>query len=198
LRRQAEALLVAAQPTRAELSEAKNLYLRPLLRRFPEGEHAPWAQEQLDLIAMQEAERGLEGRMKSGLPLRNEGEKRYAEANRFQRFGDAATARQKYKSMVTLLDGSEELQPYVNLARREIRRIEAKGVGEGEASRIVRSKLTEADQLMRRNRPFEARQIWDSIIELYANNAELEPLVTIAQNRLDQATATVPEEEGRR
>ncbi|MEX0825008.1 MAG: serine/threonine-protein kinase [Pirellulaceae bacterium] len=194
LRRKAEVILAQEEQSRASLSEVKNLYLHPMLRRFPEGEHADWAREQLDLIEMGEAERGLEGRLKSGLPLRNEAEKLYAEANQFKQFGDAATALQKYKSMVTLLEGNEEHRPFVNLARREIRRIETEGIGTGEASRIVRAKLNEADQLMLQNKPFEAKRIWDSIIELYRGNAEMEPLVKLAQNRLEDASQDPPNE----
>ena len=184
LRRKAEEMLAAG--SRTSISQARSLYLDQMLRRFPDGQHADWAREQIDHVEMVEAEHALSVRLKQNLPLRNEGEKRFAEALQYEQFGDNATAIDKYHSIVELLGDQPEYRPYVRLARRQIGRIEAKGAGDGEAERIIQSKLNEADALMQSGRPgstIAARKIWDSIVELYGDNAALTRLVEQAQNR---------------
>ncbi len=106
-----------------------------------------WAQEQLARVEMVQAEHALSVKLKRNLPLKNEGERLYAEANKFERFGDTATALDQYRSMETLLGDDAKYRPYVNLARRQIARIEFEGVEADEAARIIQSKLDQADEL---------------------------------------------------
>ncbi|MEM1070428.1 MAG: serine/threonine-protein kinase [Planctomycetota bacterium] len=187
MRVKAEALL--SQETRNAMQQAKSGYLEPMLERFPEGEHATWAREQLDRVTMLQAEHALSVKLKRNLPLKNEGERLYAEANQFERFGDAATALDRYRSMITLLDDDPQYLPYVNLARRQIAEIESKGQEMDEAARIISSKLEEADRLQAAGQVIAARKIWYGVVELYGNNDNVAPLVRQAQERLAEATA---------
>ncbi len=188
MKSRAEVLI--AEATRSSLDQAKNSYLLPMTKRFPEGEYTQWALDEIDRIEMLEAEKALEVKINRNLPLRDEGERLYAEALRFERFGDSATALDRYRSLKTLLSGQPQYKPFVMLADRQIQSIRSRTAEVGEAARIVQTKLNEADQLQRRGNVIAARDIWYSIIELYANNADVAPLVEQAQQRLGSAAST--------
>jgi len=184
LRSRAEALI--AEETRSSLLQAKNSYLIPLIRRFPDGESTQWAEDQIDNIEMVQTEHALSVKIKRNLPLRDEGERLYAEAQRFERFGDTVTALDKYRSMETLLANDPKYEPYVNLAKRQVATIRGQTTVVGEAARIVKTKLVEADQLFRQGNVVAARDIWYSVIELYGDNADVAPLVQTAQERIGE------------
>ncbi|QDT01801.1 Serine/threonine-protein kinase PknA [Rubripirellula lacrimiformis] len=182
MRQKADDLLT--QQSRSAMNQAKQAYLVPMLEKYPEGVHANWAKEQIDRVDMYQAEHALEVKLKRNLPLQNEGERLYAEASQYERFGDAATALDQYRSMQTLLGDDPQYRPFVNLARRRIARIEIEGVNADEASRMIDSKLSEADELFASGKVVAARKIWYSIVELYDNNDNVAPLVEKAQSRL--------------
>ncbi len=189
MRAKAEALL--QRQTRSELYEAKVKFLEPMLQKFPQGRHAIWAQEQIDRVEMLQAENALSVKLKRNLPLKNEGERLYAEASDFERFGDVASALDRYQSMETLLGDDPQYRPFVNLARRQIAQIEGRGVEQDEAARIIQAKLDQAEQLLAAGKVVSARKIWYSVVELYGNNDNVAPLVTKAQQRLaDDATVS--------
>lgn len=196
MRRRAEALI--EQETRSSLSRARISYLEPMLARFPDGDHTEWAGEQIERVEMVEAEHALSVKIKRNLPLRNEAERLYAEAQRYERFGDVATALDQYRGMVILLSDEPRYRPFVNLARRQIAHIERDGIGQDEAGEIIRAKLDEADQELRRGRVVAARRIWYGIVELYGNNDNVAPLVSQAQNQLAEIPETVSEPETER
>ncbi len=183
LRARAEKLL--AEGGRIKMVQAKNQCLYPILRRFPDGQHADWARDQIDQVEMEEAEHALSVKIRRGLKLRNESERLYAEAQRYEQFGDPSTAIDKYRSIITLFDGDEEHRTFVNLARRQVAQIEAAGIRGGEAERIIRKHLQEADELMQKGQVFEAKEIWNSILELYKENDGVQPLVLKAEQRLE-------------
>lgn len=182
MRTRAEGLLV--QQSRTAMNQAKSSYLEPMLRKFPDGDHTDWVKEQIDRVDMLQAEHALEVKLKRNLPLQNEGERLYAEASQYERFGDAATALDRYRSMQTLLADEEQYRPFVNLARRQIARIQYEGIDANEAVKMIQSKLAQADELQQSGKVVAARQIWYSIVELYGNNDNVAPLVEQAQSKL--------------
>lgn len=143
-------------------------------------------QEQIDRVEMLQAEHALSVKLKRNIKLKNEGERLYAEASEFERFGDVASALDPYQSMETLLGDDPQYRPFVNLARRQIATIEGQGTKEDEAARIIQTKLDQAEQQMIAGNVVSARQIWYSIVELYGNNDNVAPLVARAQQRLAQ------------
>ncbi|TWU63350.1 Serine/threonine-protein kinase PknA [Crateriforma conspicua] len=183
MRQRAEDLL--AEGTRGAKIQAKISYLQPMLDKFPNGEHATWAADQIEQVEMVEAEHFLSVKMKRNLPLRGEGERLYAEALQYQRFGDDASALAKYRSIVTLLADQDQYRAFVNLARRQIAQIESTGQKGGEAAGIIIAKMKEADSAYRSGNVIAARKIWYSIIDLYADNAAVAPLVQQAQDRIE-------------
>ncbi len=197
MRQRAQELL--DEGTRSSMSQARISYLEPLVRQYPDGEHFAWASEQIDRVEMLEAEHALTVKLNRNLPLKNEAERLCAEAMRFETFGDNATAIDKYRSLITLLGeesaGNEtkqyaEYRPLVNLARTKIARISAADTDQSEAARIISAKLDEADQLYLKGRTIAAKEIWYSIVELYATNSAVSPLVQTAQQRLAETSAS--------
>lgn len=195
MRTRAEALL--DEGTRSSMSQARISYLEPMVGQFPDGEHSQWASEQIDRVRMLEAEHALTVKLNRNLPLKNEAERLFAEAMEFEKFGDQVTAIDKYQSMITLLGDEKGLtdkelhdyQPLVNLARSKVAEISST-TDPSEAARILTSKLDEADHLFAQGSTIAAKRIWYSIVELYANNAAVEPLVQIAQDRLAETSAS--------
>jgi eukaryotic-like serine/threonine-protein kinase len=184
MRARAEPMI--AEGSRMSLSQARSRYLEPMLAKYPDGVHASWAQEQIERIEMAQAESALKTKVNRNLPLKNEAERLYAEANEYERFGDNATALDKYRSLTTLLGDDPEYRPFVNLARRQIASIQKTGLpgNSSEAEKLVRAKLAEADELIKEGKVIAGRQILYSVVELYQSNAEVAPLVLEAQNRL--------------
>lgn len=182
MRAKAESLLL--EGSRNSMNRAKASYLAPMLQRFPEGEHSVWAREQIDRVEMEQAEHALSVKIKRNLPLQNEAERLYAEASEYERFGDTSAALDKYRGMETLLGDNPQYLPFVNLARRQIARIEYHGVETDEASEIIEAKLSEADRLQEAGKVIAARKIWYSLVELYGTNEKVAPLIAKAQQRL--------------
>ena len=186
LRSRAEALM--QQQNRTAWSEARSRYLRPLIRKYPGTANALWADEQIQRIEMAQAESALQTKLNKNLQLSSEAERLYAEALRFERFGDTVTALDKYRSLVTLLNEQPDDRAYVNLARRQIARIEdaaREATGNDEATRLVDAKLNEAETLAIEGRIVASRAILYSIIELYGKDEALLPQVRRAQSLLN-------------
>ena len=179
MRGRAEELL--ARENRNSLNQAKSSYLIPMLEKYPDGVHVDWAREQLERVEMIQAEHVLEVKLKTNRPLSNEGERLYAEAYDFEKFGDVATALDRYRSMETLLADDDTYKPFVNLARRQIAMIEENGFEQGEAARMIQNKLDQAEEAFQSGNIVAARKIWYSIVDLYGNNANVAPLVSKAQ-----------------
>jgi hypothetical protein len=186
LAERARALLADGQAVQA--TAAKEVYLQQLLSKYPDSPHADWAREQIEQIDMNDAEAQLDRRERMGRPPGSEAARLYAAARRFERFGDSATALDQYQSLVTLLASTTDdaVRPYVNLAKRQVAAIKASGGTPRE--QLVREKLAEADRLQAAGSPIEARKLWDSIIELYGENRELQSLVQQAQDRRRNAS----------
>ncbi len=167
-------------------NDARDKYLFPLIERFPGSENAIWAEEQLDLIAMENAEAKIQSNRRFGRDPSTEGERKYVEAFfDFEQFGDRITALQKYKGIVSLLKTEEKERPFVNLARRQIAKIESEPAnGTEDLRRFLLEKIEKADVMYKNGDAFGAKQIWDGIINLYSGNRELLPIVEKAQARI--------------
>lgn len=157
--------------------------LRTFLARFPKSSYAAEAQDQLDTLDMEKAEKQARYRAKAGLDPTNEGERLFLEADRVERFGDRMLALDQYQSMVKLLTDSE-YRAFANLAKRQIAKIVAEG-GQVDRVQMVDQRLKEAEELMMKGRKLDARHIWQSVIQLYAENRELEQQVDHARKRIE-------------
>ncbi len=176
--------------------KAEKEYLKPLLQKYPTGKFAPQVQQHLDKIEMYRAEERFKINAKLGRELKTEGERLYADAWKYEQFGDRISALEKYHSMVNLLQANPEARPYANLARRQIARIEASGGGKDDRLKIVNAALAAADEHYQAGRVLKAREIWTSLVTLYESNRELKPQVRRAKARLadkeEDASAASP------
>ena len=185
LRARAEKLM--ANEDLSSHNEARDKYLFTLIERFAGSESALWAEEQLDSIAMENAEARMQSNRRFGREPSTEGERKYTEANRFEQFGDRVTALEKYIGIVSLLKGEEKERPFVNLARRQIAKIESKPPNSTEElRRFLMEKLEQAERMYNNGDAIGAKQIWDGIVNLYNGNKEMLPIVEKAQTRLGQ------------
>jgi Protein kinase domain len=187
--READTLMASKNP--ADWRQAEDMYLKPLLTRFPNSEYAPHAKEHLDTIAMSQAENHARTLQRLGRTPTHEGERLYSEALRFEQFGDRVTALDKYQAMVNVLPAEGDDRPFVLLAKRQIAAITQDKSSTAEArENFVAEKLAEADALADKGKTLEARKIWYGLESLYGNNAELAPLIDKARTRLKEAKAT--------
>lgn len=182
----AASLMAETENEAAYYAEARDKYLLPMLSRFPDGKHAAWAQEQLDLIAMRSAESRMARHERLRQDPDSEGERRYSEARRYEQFGDRITALDKYRAIVELYQSNEDERAFVNLSRRQIAAIEAKPPDEAELLAFLNTKLDEADQMFAGGDVSAAKKVWDSVISLYNGNAEMVSVVSRAQLQLDK------------
>jgi eukaryotic-like serine/threonine-protein kinase len=158
--------------------------LAELQRRFPDGKHAEQVQHYVDKFEMHRAEERYKNHNRLGQEPANEGERLYAQAHQYERFGDLVTAYEKYTGMVEILKDKPELRPFLNLARRHISQIDL-AAGHLDRRKIVDDSLTKAEDLYHEGKVLEARRIWNSIVSLYGSNRELGPQVRHARARLD-------------
>lgn len=164
-------------------------YLDKLLRLYPQGALADTAEEHLKLLDMESAKRKFEFNVKYGREPKSEAERLYKQAWDYEQFGDRLAALEKYRGMVNVLaDGDEDATrlAFVNLARRNIAEIEAKG-SDNDRLEFIESRLQDADQLSSQGKELDAKKVWRGIVELYGNKPEFQTLVERAEARLHPA-----------
>jgi len=162
LRDRAEVLI--AREDLGSLNDARDKYLYEIIERFPNGPNAQWAQDQLDLVEMLNAEVRIKANRRFGREPSSEGERKYNEANRYELFGDRVTALEQYKGIVSLLKDEEKERAFVNLARRQIAKIESNPPSAEELRRFLREKLDQADKMYAEGDAIGAKQIWEGIV----------------------------------
>lgn len=170
--------------------------LKLMLARFPNGEHADEAEQWLAQVEMDRAERRADNNAEWDFEPDSEAERLYVEAREYERYGDRMLAREKYLAMQRLLADDEESRPYLNLARRQVQRIDDSLGSDTDRFAFIRAKLDEADQLYRDGNSRGANHHWEDIIKLYGELNEFELLVAQARTRLaDPRTALESEME---
>lgn len=161
--------------------EAREKYLDKLLTRYPHGEYESRAKEFIDKIEMAQAEKRLKLHAKRG-GADSEAERLYADAKRYEEFGDALMAYDKYSSIPDIVKAEGKERPFVLLAQK--RATELMNQPSSGRAALIQSRLDDADQLEQDGHRMDARKIWNSIVTLYGDNRELQPLVEKAQEKL--------------
>ena len=180
----ADALMQSDEPS--DWTYARTHYLGPLLDRFPDGDYAPAAQAHLDSIDMAQAERRMLTDIRYGREPASEGERLYADALRYEQFGDRLTALEKYRALENLLGETADEAPFVKLARRQIAAIGSGDAASTNRAEFLVERLARAEELETAGKPVEARTLRRSVIALYGNNRELAPLVEQARAALER------------
>jgi serine/threonine-protein kinase len=169
---------------------AEEQYLDELRQRFPNTRHADEIADFEKRYAMFRATQRIRNFELTGRMPDSEIERRYAEAWRYERFGDRLTAWQKYDALVKAFpaNDSPDDQAYVDLARQRIAKIKASAASQEDLAAIVREKLNRAKALADDDR-VAARALLESIVTLYDGNLEVQPLVDEARQRIGQLHA---------
>jgi serine/threonine protein kinase len=188
-----EALFAKAKPLMesddpGDWRHAKIQYLDSFQERFPDSRYGEQIEQFEQRLAMHRAETRFKNNERLGRPARSEAERRFAEAKRFERFGDRLTAWQKYEALVVLFESSQDPvdHAFIDLARRQIGRIQAASEGQTGQTQLVEEKLAQAQTLIDAGNPLEARRLLQGIVSLYDGNRELRPLVKQAREAMRQ------------
>ena len=186
-----EQLYASAKPLMAsdkpyDWKKAEDEYLNSLLERFPDSQYKSEIDEFLVKLAMHRAETRAKNNQRLGRPPESKAEKHYGDGWRYEKFGDRLTAWKKYEAVVNLFSGSDEPfdQAYVELAKRQIRRIKDDQSTQADQATFVQQHLQRAVTSAEAGNLLEARRILDSLISLYEGNQELRPLVEQARMQM--------------
>ncbi|MFN3192468.1 MAG: serine/threonine protein kinase [Aureliella sp.] len=185
LRDRAEALLPPVTEQWQDWNEARDGYMLQLVERFPEGANAAWAAEKIAWVDARETLRRLE--REDRLNRRSkwvDAERQYWNAWEYEEFGDLFSAREKYRALLKLYLESEEAADICYLSREGLERIRGMGQVVTVLQEFVGQRLAGAESEYDRANLVEAREIWESIIELYADDPLLETQVDEAKDRL--------------
>ncbi len=163
---------------------ARTQYLEPLLKRFPNGEHAAKAQEYLDRIETDKAEARVRNKANMGRKATCEGQKLCAEAFTLEQFGDQETALEKYEGIVELIKPEGEDAQYVKLAKRKIKEIKESPQKAPPREEFLKNVLDGVETLLASGDRDKAKEKAESIISLYSGNKTLAPLVKRAEEIL--------------
>ncbi|QDS96839.1 serine/threonine-protein kinase [Adhaeretor mobilis] len=190
------ALFAKAQPLMAsddpsDWEQADSLYLDELRERFPQSEEAPSEYtEQLvefDLrLEMFRAMRKVENPGLSRRSKQSEAQRRFADALRYEEFGDRLSAWQKFEAVSKLFSKSEELEDraFAKLAEEHARAIAADRDSQSDLTTLIEGKIAEAARLIDEGKRLEARRLLSGIESLYGENREQVALVELARERL--------------
>ncbi len=168
----AHALPLMKSDNPVQWQEANDRYLKSLLDRFPNGQHADEARELIDKLEMYRTERGIETRLKLGQDPKHEAERLFLQARELERFGDNLSAREQYRAMIDLLKDRDQDRSYRNLAQRQLAILENAGDGKIDRKQIVNDSLKKAREQFLGGQTHAAEETWRSIIKLYDGKAE--------------------------
>ncbi|RMF44662.1 MAG: serine/threonine protein kinase [Planctomycetota bacterium] len=187
LRRRAERLLPPESDEWIDWNTARDKYLKQIIARFPSGQHTEWARQQWAWVDARDLERKLERDFRRNRTNRwSDAEQQYWQALELEQFGDLQSAAEAYQAIEKLYENVESAASVVYLVREGLQRIAQSDGGENATWEFLQSKLDEAEAAYDQARVLEARQIWESIVRLYANNPPLAPLVDTARQRLEE------------
>jgi len=163
--------------------------LKTMVARYPHGKHAEQGREWLDQIEMYRTESRIEMNLKIGKDPQSEAERLYLTASQYEKFGDRITALEKYDAMEKVLSrDNPEDRPYLNLARRQAKKIRSQVHSETDRTAFIQEQLEKADELFTDGKKLAAREKWQAIVKLYGDNPEFETYTRQASERLIEAS----------
>ncbi|MEM8733152.1 MAG: serine/threonine-protein kinase [Planctomycetota bacterium] len=185
LRDKAQALLPPTSERWQDWNDARDDFMLQLVERFPDGANANWATEKIAWVDARETLRRLERENRLNRKSKwVDAERQYWNAWEFEEFGDLFSAREKYRAILKLYRESEEAADICFLSREGLERIREKGQVLSVLQEFVTQRLEGAQAEYDIANLVEAREIWESIVELYADNPLLEEQVEQAKDRL--------------
>jgi len=175
----AKAKPLMASENAADWKRADEQYLAPLRERYPDSQYAAEIRAFEQRYAMQRAEERIKNLTRFGRKPRSEAESHFAEAWKYEQFGDRYTAWEKYEALINVFgeNANPEDQALVNLARRQIREIKSGDARQDDLATFLRGRIDHAESLAAEGKRLKARDLLDSLVTLYASNQEVRSLV---------------------
>ena len=164
--------------------DAVERFLKPLLERFPDGEHAEEARSFIRTVEVNRLKRRLVNNARLNREPKSEAERLFRRAWNFEQFGDRISALEIYESMHVLLKEREGFEDFVELASLQIADIRG-GDTMLDRLELIRAKLRIAETHVEAGERLEAEELWRGIIRLYAENSELTEVVAFARGRIN-------------
>lgn len=169
--------------------------LDAILQEAPETPEGIDARRWKDMIDMVREDRQSQHNFKFGRDPKSEAEKLYVKARSYEKFGDSYTAIEQYESMQTLLKSDEESRPYLNLARHRAELIKKGFDPKADRVAFVEGQLKTADEEFLKGEAVAAREKWQSIVKLYADDPQFEAISKRAKARILDAPAALKGEQ---
>ena len=164
--------------------KARDYYLKPLLEKYPDGEHAKQAQLWLDQVEMNSLERQIRTRLNLRKDGRNEPEQLLLEALKLENEKNRLAAIARYRSVYKLLRTRPNARLHALLAEKHALQLESE-IGANERLQFVQESLRKAESDMQQGRIGDARATWNGMMELYGAVPELAYYVDHAQRRIN-------------
>ncbi len=194
-----EAIYAKAQPLmESELvtdwQHAEGQYLSKLSPEFVAGEH----REEIEAFRFRYAVHSAEERIKNidrfGGDPKFEIDRQYYAARREEQRGDRLSAWEKYSALLKLFANSQKLEEraVLELARQRIAAIRLSARDEHDPDHlrsVVQDKLKLAGTLAKDGQSLRAREVLESIVDLYDGNLEVASLVDEARERIRELHA---------
>jgi hypothetical protein len=116
----ANAEKLMASGDRVQWQQARESYLEPLLKRFPDGQYATQARQYIEQIDMKNAQARVELNLRLGRRGKTEGERRYATAWELEQDGELADALAAYEEVLEKVEAKNGDAVFVKLAQQQI------------------------------------------------------------------------------
>ncbi len=183
-----EELFARAQPLMetgdvAQWRTAREKYLDPYLKRFPEGKHAAQVEDYVERIEMDKTLRRAEKTASSNREPKSTPERLLVEAIRAENASDRILALVKYRTLISLVgaENSKQDQLYLKIAKRRI--VEVQQTGSHNELRFVNDVLRRAEKHIRNGERMKADELWSAVISEYGEKREFERQVDYARKR---------------
>lgn len=168
---------------------AQDDYLSELLERFPDTQHKAEIEEFQFRYAIHEAEERIKNIDRFGGKPLFDADRDYHAARRNEQMGDRLSAWEKYDAIVKLYADSEKMEEraVAELARKRIVEIRADARNDHDSDQLrtrVQEQLDRAATLVEKKQLLPAREVLESIVELYDGNQEVAPLVEEARQQI--------------
>jgi serine/threonine-protein kinase len=171
--------------------------LQRLVEWYPTGPHIEEARHWEEQVTIYKEQQRIQTSVRFSREPRNEAERLYREAVKFEEFGDRLTALDRYKAMAEMftpkpgavLSPEQQQQfaaarPTALLAKDQAARIEREVGGETDRLTFVRQQIDQAVKLLDEGAALEAKTKLENIVTLYGHLEEFQTLVQRARELL--------------
>ncbi len=172
--------------------KAKELYLLPLIKKYPESESAEIAGSMLLELDAQIATRRIESKLRLNRLPENDSERMAMKAYQLEQVGDRGAAIDKYRAIASVFSNDPQAHNIVAMAQLRLTKLSAESQPETEQHTFVINYLQTAEQEFQSGDLVSARTKWSQIVILYADEPSYSKYVSHAQARLENRESELP------